>query len=69
MVIGFVVQGSSCCFCLRFYSWHRHGFAVCTSLFLQLCILCAPCVQVVLYRSLAVVLRVKSNGNWFCSAR
>ena len=44
MVIGFVVHGSSCCFCLRFYSWHRHGFAVCTSLFLQLCILCAPCV-------------------------
>ena len=32
MVIGFVVRGSSCCFCLRFYSWHRHGFAVCTSL-------------------------------------
>ena len=45
----------------------RNGFAVCTSLFLQLCILCAPCVQVVLYRSLAVVLRVKSNSNWFCS--
>ena len=38
----------------------RNGFAVCTSLFLQLCILCAPCVQVVLYRSSAVVLRVKS---------
>ena len=47
----------------------RNGFAVCTTLFLQLCNLCAPCVQVVLYRSLAVVLRVKSNGNWFCSAR
>ena len=25
----------------------RNGFAVCTPLFLQLCILCAPCVQVV----------------------
>ena len=34
IVVGFVVHGSSCCFCLRFYSWHRHGFAVCTSLFL-----------------------------------
>ena len=45
----------------------RNGFAVCTSLFLQLCILCAPCVQVVLYRSLAVVLRVKSYSSWFCS--
>ena len=38
----------------------RNGFAVCTSLFLQLCILCAPCVQVILYRSSAVVFRVKS---------
>ena len=45
----------------------RNGFAVCTSLFLQLCILCAPCVQVVLYRSLAVVLRVKRYSSWFCS--
>ena len=45
----------------------RNGFAVCTSLFLQLCILCAPCVQVVLYRSLAVVLQVKSYSSWFCS--
>ena len=33
----------------------RNGFAVCTPLFLQLCILCAPCVQVVRYRSLAVL--------------
>ena len=33
----------------------RNGFAVCTPLFLQLCILCAPGVQVVRYRSLAVL--------------
>ena len=54
IVVGSVVHGSSCCFCLSFFAWHRHGFAVCISLFLQLCILCAPCAQVVLYRSWAV---------------
>ena len=67
IVVGSVVHGSSCCFCLSFFAWHRHGFAVCISLFLQLCILCAPCAQVVLYRSWAVVLRVKSYSSWFCS--
>ena len=38
IVVGSVVHGSSCCFCLSFFAWHRHGFAVCASLFLQLCV-------------------------------
>ena len=30
----------------------RNGFALCTPLFLQLCILCAPCVQVVRFTTM-----------------
>ena len=51
-------KGNGLLVCTRGQGPHlytRNGFAVCTPLFLQLCILCAPCVQVVRYRSLAVL--------------
>ena len=42
----------------------RNGFAVCTRVFLQPCILRAPCVQVHRYRSLAIGVQVQSYSSW-----